>query len=113
MEKLQIKSAIENQIIQKIEDYFKVPDRVADKVKNIAEKVRGGYVLIESRTPWDGSIGPWIKTEVAKIIFHKPSGKVRLYWKRASGEWEYYSEYKTFSQVLEVIEKDSHGCFWG
>lgn len=37
----------ENQLILKIENFFKIPKRVADKIKNTAEKTRGGYVLFD------------------------------------------------------------------
>lgn len=50
-----------NNNIQEIEQIFKVPDRVADKIRNVVEKVKGGYVLIETRPRWDGSPGPWTK----------------------------------------------------
>lgn len=105
---------IENdKIIYKLEKFFKVPERVADKIKIIAEKVRGGYVLIETRPRWDGSHGTWTKHPVAKIIFHKPSQEWRVYWMRASGKWWFYGQYKNFDKVLKIIEEDRDGCFWG
>jgi len=99
--------------VQNIEEFFKVPERVADKIKNIAEKVQGGYVLFETRPQWDGSSGPWTKTPVAKIVFHKPSQNWKIYWMRSSGKWEFYGQYKTFKNVLMAIKKDKLGCFWG
>lgn len=108
-----MKNLSEDENIQKIEEFFKVPERVADKVKNVAERVKGGYVLFETRPRWDGLPGPWTKLPVAKMIFHKPSQSWKLYWMRASGKWEFYGEYKTFNRVLEVIDEDKYGCFWG
>lgn len=102
-----------NQTIKKIEDFFKVPDRVADKIKNTAEKVRGGYVLFEKRLSFDGSKLPWTKSPVAKMIFHKPTKSWKLYWMRGSGKWWFYAKYKTFTRLLNAIEQDKHGCFWG
>ncbi|MFH0819790.1 MAG: DUF3024 domain-containing protein [bacterium] len=103
----------EDQIIKKIEEFFEVPERVADKVKNVAEKVKGGYVLFETRPCWDSSPGPWTKLPVAKIVFHKSTQIRKLYWMRASGKWELYGQYKTLNRVLRTIEEDKHGCFWG
>jgi hypothetical protein len=99
--------------ISKIEEYFKVPDRVADKIKNIVEKVKGGYILIETRSRWDNLSGPWTRHGVAKIIFHKPSGKWRVYWHRASGAWNLYNQYKALNGALKAIDQDKYGCFWG
>ena len=103
----------EEEIIKKIEEFFKVPERVADKVKNVAEKTKGGYVLIETRPPWDDSGRPWTRLPVAKIVFRKYLKIWKLYWMRASGRWWFYEKYKTLGGVLKAIEKDRHGCFWG
>jgi hypothetical protein len=99
--------------IKQIEELFKMPERVADQVKHIARKVRGGYVLIETRPPWDGKPGQWTESPVAKIIFHNPSQEWRLYWMRASGKWWFYGQYKTFGKALKIVKKDKNGCFWG
>jgi len=103
----------EDKIIQKIEEYFKVPDRVADKIQNVVEVVRGGYMLIEARPPWDGSAKPWTRSPIAKIIFHNPSSKWKIYWQRASGNWNLYKESKTIDSALKIIKEDKHHCFWG
>jgi len=99
--------------IERIEEFFRVPERVADQIKNVARKARGGYVLIEARPRWDGKPGPWMENPTAKMIFHNPSQKWRLCWQRASGRWMFYGEYKTFDKALEAIKKDEHRCFWG
>lgn len=108
-----MKDTQNNQIIQKIEQFFEVPAEIADKIKNVVEKVKGGYILIETRPRWDGSPGPWTRYPVAKIIFSKPTKLWKLYWKRASGEWCFYGEYKTLDKVLKAIKEDKNGCFWG
>jgi len=104
---------LQDEKIGRIEEFFRVPERVAGEIKNVARKVRGGYVLIETRPRWDGNPGPWTECPVAKIIFHNPSRKWRLYWMRASGKLWFYGECKTFGKTLEVIKEDSRGCFWG
>lgn len=104
---------MKDKFIEKIEKKFEVPDRVADKIKNIVEKVRGGYVISESRPHWEDHNRPWVKMEVAKLIFHNPSKSWKIYWKRASGRWEFYDQYKNFDGALKSIDKDKYGCFWG
>lgn len=93
--------------------YFEVPERVRGQIKNIVEEVRGGYILIETRPPWDGSAGEWSRLPIAKIIFHKPTQTWKLYWQRASGKWELYASHKSFDAALRAIKEDRHGCFWG
>jgi len=96
-----------------IEQYFEVPEKVRGQIKNIIEEVGGGYVLIETRPPWNGSNKEWSRLPIAKIIFHKPTRTWKLYWQRASGKWELYAFYKSFNAVLRSIKEDKHGCFWG
>ena len=103
----------EEKIIKKIEEFFRVPERVADKVKNVVEKTKKGYILIETRPPWDGLAGPWTRSPVAKIVFRKYLKIWELHWMRASGRWWFYGKYKTLGGVLRAIEKDRYGCFWG
>ncbi|PIT87116.1 MAG: hypothetical protein COU31_04715 [Candidatus Magasanikbacteria bacterium CG10_big_fil_rev_8_21_14_0_10_40_10] len=99
--------------IDLIKKHFKVPGHVQDKIKNIVEKVMGGYELIETRPRWDGSPGPWTKLPIAKIIFHKPSKSWKIYWHRASGKWNLYRKFKSLNSVLKCIKNDEHGCFFG
>lgn len=59
------------------------------------------------------------------IIQHLPFAKIRyvkskniwnLYWKRASGKWESYQPFPHASKLqslLDCIEKDEYGCFYG
>lgn len=108
-----MKKGMEVMIIAKIEKYFKVPNQFVDKIKNVVEKVKGGYVIIETRPRWDGFPGAWTRCPVAKIIFHNPSGKWKIYWHRASGTWNLYLQRKSLNAALKVIEKDENGCFWG
>lgn len=100
-------------LITKIEAKFKVPGHVADQIKIIAEKIGNSYVLYESRPVWDDNSKPWIKSEVAKMTFIKRRDMWKLYWRRASGRWDLYDEYRLFGVLLNSIEKDTHGCFWG
>lgn len=100
-------------IVSKIEEKFKVTERVADQIQIVAEKIGNSYVLFESRPFWDDSSKPWTKFEVAKMTFIKRLGLWRVYWKRASGKWELYGEYKSLAGVLNIVREDKDGCFWG
>lgn len=102
-------------IIQKIEAKFnaKIPASVVDKIKIVAEKIRGSYILFEMRPAWDDNSKPWTKYEIAKLSYVEKTESWKLYWRRASGKWELYRELKTLAGVLNVIEKDKNGCFWG
>jgi len=52
----------------------------------------------------------------AKIRFYKSKQLWHLYWMRASGKWELYepfSESTYLEKIIEVIEEDKYGCFYG
>jgi DUF3024 family protein len=108
-----LKNLSSEETIQKIEERFKVPEHAASQVKNIVEKVRGGYILFETRPPWDGRPGPWSKTGIAKVVFHNSLQSWKLYWMRASGKWNLYGQYQTLHDALVAIQKDERACFWG
>jgi hypothetical protein len=97
--------------IKRLEKAFESP--FPDKVKSVVEKTKGGYDLIETRLPWDGSDNPWTRNLVAKIVFVKSSGIWKLYWMRASGKWNLYKELKSLNDVINALKDDVHGCFWG
>lgn len=52
----------------------------------------------------------------AKIKFMKTTQLWNLYWKRASGKWELYKPYPTstkLKKIIEIIDEDKLGCFYG
>ena len=100
-----------DEFIKQIEEKFRVPERVADKLQIKAEKRMSGYVIYEFRPRWDNPI-EWMKFDVAKLV-KKKTGRWDLYWKRASGKWEIYRKNNLFNSVLNIIEQDEYGCFWG
>ena len=57
-----------------------------------------------------------IETMVAKIKYIKSKGIWNLYWQRQNMKWVSYEPMESsfeLMQLLDEIEKDLHGCFWG
>ncbi len=57
-----------------------------------------------------------LETPVAKATFVKSSKIWKLYWMRADNKWHGYKpfpESKSIEQILEAIQNDARGCFWG
>jgi hypothetical protein len=57
-----------------------------------------------------------VHLEFAKIRFYKSRQEWNLYWKRASGKWELYEPFPESSyleKIIEEIEADVYGCFFG
>lgn len=71
--------------------------------------------LFEIRPKWDKPEEK-IEVAIAKTKFVKCQGIWKIYWVRASGEWKLYepmSEVNSIHDFFEIINKDTHGCFFG
>ena len=95
---------------KRIERAFASP--FPDKVRNVVEKTKGGYILQESRPPWDSSDAPWTRLPVAKMIYVVSTDVWKVYWMRASGKWKLYEQCSSLHEVIEIIKADRQGCFW-
>jgi hypothetical protein len=104
---------MEDDIVLKIQEKFKVSERVSDQLRHVVEHIENAYILYSLRPVWNNAAQPWTKSEVFKLVF-MPRLKIwKLYWMRASGRWNLYGEYKSLNKALEEIDKDKYGCFWG
>jgi hypothetical protein len=102
-------------------------------VKNFIEKMRPEDLEIRSKLDYgysyDGKIvilfeirPVWMDpTEIAhygfaKIRYYKSREEWNLYWMRASGKWDLYDPFPIathLEQMLQIIDKDEYGCFFG
>ena len=111
-------SEIEIKRIDKlIGEYFRnrVPPEHRDKLRyNI--RIKGHNVfLFEHRPRWDNP-DEWLALELAKLRYIRSQNIWRLYWKRASGKWEFYEpkgEAKNLKILVDAIKQDQFGCFFG
>jgi hypothetical protein len=56
------------------------------------------------------------ETPVAKATYIKSKKIWKLYWKRSDLRWHSYRQFpesKSLEEIIEVIDRDSDGCFWG
>ena len=95
---------------KRIEKAFASP--FPDKVRNIVEKTKGGYILTETKPPWDNPNGPWTRLPVTKLLYVTSTGMWKVYWMRASGRWKLYEKYSSLHEVIEIIKSDRQECFW-
>jgi DUF3024 family protein len=93
----------------------RAPAHVRDKLR-LRYDVTGHYVFVrEARPGWHDS-SEWIESDVAKLRYVATSNEWRLYWKRASGKWwlyEPYSRSRTLAAMVNEIDRDDYGCFFG
>jgi hypothetical protein len=111
-------SAIELQRIKTVVEPFcarRSPAHARHQVRT-EYHVKGQDVLIvEVRTVWDDPTR-WMEHGVAKIRFNRKAGEWRLLWQRASLKWETYEPQpadRDLATLLDEVDRDSHGCFFG
>lgn len=112
-----IKAQVEKKLGKLCED--RIPEHVKDKV-NLTYKIRGDAVtLLERRfIPMRET---WIEMPIAKIKYDRDdSGKWFLFMANRNDKWFNYFEYwndskkaRTLDKVIEEIDKDPKGVFWG
>lgn len=92
------------------------------KDQEIRKKLDFGYtwdgqtgILFEIRPQWNDP-ATILELPFAKLRFIKSSKVWKLYWMRASGKWEAYQpipESSSLQVLLDEINHDSYGCFFG
>ena len=71
--------------------------------------------LFEIRPKWDNP-EELLKIPFAKIRYYKSRNTWNLYWMRGNLKWELYEPYPASShlnKILDIIEEDKFGCFYG
>jgi hypothetical protein len=93
----------------------RAPAHVRDQFQ-LRYDINGHNIIIrESRPGWLGS-SERIESDVAKLRYIAATNEWRLYWQRASGKWWLYesqSRSRTLPAMVNEIEADSYGCFFG
>lgn len=103
---------------KKVDEFCKkmVPPHVLDKM-NLSYKIKGDSVTIfENRAPWHKDMKEWTSTAVAQIRFNERTGKWTLFCADRNSKWhEYYDmePTKNIDKILEEIDRDPTGIFWG
>jgi hypothetical protein len=83
---------------------------------DISFRISGQSVeIVEIRPQWND---PTRKSEspIAKATYVKSQKIWKLYWMRADGKWHAYPPFPSsasLEKVLDAIEADRNGCFWG
>ena len=71
--------------------------------------------IFEIRPVWQGN-GETHEIPVAKATFVRTRGAWRLYWQRSDLKWHRYEplpEATAIETVVEEVDADPFGCFWG
>jgi len=93
----------------------KVPLNLRDEAR-IEADVRGKSVTIfECRPPWHPNLTDWSRVPVAQLRYASGDNIWTLYWADRNARWHRYPETDpgTVQQLLDEIDHDQTGVFWG
>lgn len=105
----------DTKLVERYIERMRPPLKIRDQVDIGYRKDGQAFEIFEIRPNWKDE-SRRVETPVAKAKYIKSRSVWRLYWQRANLKWDYYEpagEMSTLSEVLEMIENDPHGCFWG
>ena len=92
-----------------------VPEHVQDEIR-LTYTIDNQEVVISEERPFRDPSGEWNVLEIAKLRYVRIHNEWRLYWKRASGKWWLYEPHcssKSLAAMIEEIDLDAYGCFFG
>jgi hypothetical protein len=114
-----IQSQISELDLRRIEQFCaaRVPSHARDQVR-LEMDVRGRNVtIIERRAPWRPDQGPdWSAQPVASLRWSAAQRRWTLYWMDSKSAWHQYrgaGAFPTVSEMLDELDRDPSGFFWG
>ncbi len=94
----------------------RVPPEIKKDLDHDYEIDGQAVTLLEVRPLWRWPQGEFTRRLFAKFRYVKTSDLWQIYWMRASGKWQAYEPdpvARDLVEVLEIIEADRYGCFFG
>ncbi len=84
----------------------------------IEHAVRGGSItILERRPPWSPDFGPeWSSMKIAQLRYDEPTRRWKLYAAGSDDRWhayEFAAPAAELARLLDAIEQDPTGIFWG
>jgi hypothetical protein len=93
----------------------KVPRHLRNQVR-LGYKIRGNSVTLFEERPAFGDSGQWVDIKVAQFRFDAAQGEWTLYCADRNSRWYDYFDSepsKDFDRLLNEVEDDPTGIFWG
>src|SRR4051794_5030909 len=96
----------------------RIPEDLRDEIRLDVPRRGRSITIHELRPPWDPErMGPeWTSVSVAQIRNDASTGSWSLYYSDSGGRWWAYEGIGpaiTVEPLLEEIERDPTGIFWG
>ncbi len=95
----------------------RVPPHALHQVRMEALVDGRAVTLVERRAPWRPELGPeWTTGPVARLRWTASRGEWSLFWRDRNHRWHRYpyaSPTSEIAQLLDEIDRDPTGIFWG
>ena len=112
-------SEFEIKRIEKLVGQFVESKRPASHIRkelDFSFRISGqSFEIYEIRPQWNDS-SKKVESPIAKATYVKSKKVWKLFWMRADMKWHSYKPFPVsdyLEKILEVVEQDAHGCFWG
>ena len=96
-------------------DKRRPPEHIRDKLDLSYRIDQQSIIIFEIRPHWMKK-GETIESPIAKATWVHTQNVWKIYWRRGNLKWYSYEpqpKVKTIKQFLNMVDEDSHGCFWG
>jgi hypothetical protein len=95
----------------------RVPPHALYQVRMEAVVDRHAVTLVERRAPWRPEFGPeWTRSPVARLRWSVSGREWTLFWRDRNHRWhryKYTAPTTEIARLLEEIDRDPTGIFWG
>jgi hypothetical protein len=95
----------------------RVPPHALYQVRMEAVVDRHAVTLVERRAPWRPEFGPeWTRSPVARLRWSVSRREWTLFWRDRNHRWhryKYTAPTTEIARLLEEIDRDPTGIFWG
>jgi len=93
----------------------KAPHHVSDQFR-VEFEVRGQEIKLFESRPYELDRSKWISHKIARFRKDGDSNVWQLFYSDRKGRWRLFEPYpaeKDIEKLLDEVEKDSSGSFWG
>lgn len=94
----------------------KVPEHLRDEIRMEVDVGGRTLTIYECRPSWHPDMTEWTRTSVARLRYTKYLREWSLYWPDRNGEFHEYDLAEPSEEVKELLEEidaDPTGIFWG
>lgn len=93
----------------------RIPPHIRDKVR-LEFSFQGNSVLLNEERPYFQNPSQWTSSPIAKFKFDQKDKTWSLYYPDRNSKWHLYDHAKPsrqFVHLLQAVEQDPTGIFWG